>query len=123
VRNLGPVSGEYPFTDVIVSAWANVDGDDATPFIRAQHNVTAIADNGVSDWTLTFAIQLPLANYFIVGIGNDDTTSATSDGIVQTQPFAAAGSLAATSMRVTARQRSVVAVDSHWVSVIACGKA
>lgn len=123
MRLLGPVAGGYPVTDVIVSAWANVDGDDATPFIRAQHNVSSITDNGVSDWLLTFSIPLLLANYFIVGLGNDDGTSATSDGIVQTQPFAAGASLVAASMRVTARQRSVVAVDANWVSVIACGKA
>jgi hypothetical protein len=55
-------------------AWVNFNGT-GTVAIRASGNVTSITDNGVGDYTVNFATAIIDANYLIVSIGADLTTS------------------------------------------------
>lgn len=55
-------------------AWVNFNGTGVVA-IRASGNVSSIADNGTGDYTVNFTTAMPDANYSIVGIcGNGSST-------------------------------------------------
>ena len=122
MRLIGHLSGEpHPYTETLVSAWTNVIGDATPATIRSSHGVSAFADNGAGDFTLTFLYPFASANYLVAGFGADDGTSATSDFIEQTSPNATDG-LATTTARLAAVQRSLSTIDTNWFSAIVWGK-
>lgn len=121
MRSLGHISGEYPYSQNLPTAWANIDGDAATAFIRSSSGISGFADNTTGDYSLTLLYPFASGNYMVCGVGADDGASATSDGIVQTQP-GITGGLTTTVARIMTRQRSITEIDSDWVSFIAWGK-
>ncbi len=93
-------------------AWVNFNGT-GTVAIRASGNVSSITDNGVGDYTINFAIEMPDANYAVLVTGNagaDDTAAARNNYY----SGRAVDSLAA---RVSSWDASNAAEDAAVVSV------
>jgi hypothetical protein len=55
-------------------AWVNFGGT-GTPAIRASGNVSSITDNGTGDYTVNFTTAMPDANYSVIGLAGNNTTS------------------------------------------------
>jgi hypothetical protein len=55
-------------------AWVNFGGT-GTPAIRASGNVSSITDNGTADYTVNFTTAMPDANYSVIGLAGNNTTS------------------------------------------------
>jgi hypothetical protein len=55
-------------------AWVNFGGT-GTPEIRASGNVSSITDNGTGDYTVNFTTAMPDANYSVIGLAGNNTTS------------------------------------------------
>jgi hypothetical protein len=95
-------------------AWANFDGTQSPPTIRASGNVSSITKNGTGDYTINFITAMPDANYAFLGTSSD----ANEDNVGPTAVGAKASSYvpSATSRRFeTAYQNSNY--DSTWVNV------
>ena len=58
-------------------AWVNFNGT-GTVAIRASFNVTSITDNGTGDYTVNFTTAMPDANYSIVSMAGDDSSSVSA---------------------------------------------
>jgi len=56
-------------------AWVNFNGT-GTPAIRASGNVSSITDNGTGDYTINFTAAMSDANYCVVGMIGDSSTTA-----------------------------------------------
>ena len=57
-------------------AWVNFNGT-GVPAIRASGNVTSITNNGVGDYAINFAANMPDANYAISGLTGDPVGNGT----------------------------------------------
>lgn len=99
----------------VCKAWANFEGDSATPTIRASYNLSSITDNGVGDWTLNWTTAFSSADYsFCHWLSNDAVSQRWATGFGLTP-------LAAGSARLRSADSSGASVDSNVVCAMAFG--
>lgn len=61
--------GGIQYGPSVAKAWVQLTGG-GTPVASSSHNYTSVADNGVGDWTITWAITMSSANYFAIATVN-----------------------------------------------------
>jgi hypothetical protein len=96
-----------------VKAWVNFQGSST---ISDSFNVTSITDNGIGDFTVTWATDFANANYAVVGMCKSDNTS---DGTAVS--IKSGTSLAAGTCTVTTIQPTTGVEDSNPTMLIAIG--
>ena len=67
----------------LARAWVNFDGTGSSATIRDSFNVSAVIDNAIGDYTVTFTNPMNNSNYCIqVSATDDGTGSNMADGYV-----------------------------------------
>jgi hypothetical protein len=61
-------------------AWVNFDGDGGAA-IRASGNVASVARNGDGDYTVTFSVAMPDANYAVIATRSQDGASTRTESV------------------------------------------
>ena len=106
-----PTAGVF-YSDQLVRVWVNFDGTGA-PVIRDDLNVSSLTDNGVGDYTVTFATAMGNTNYVAVpNIGH----TVVGDN----QAHVLGGGIATGSVQIVTAQAGIVA-DFAQVYLIVFG--
>lgn len=96
----------------------------ATPIeIKSQHNITSVTDNGVGNYTLNFAQELPSDNYYVVGGTLSDNANAAGTIVQAVSGAYNSGALNKTRKAVTVLQwaRSTI-LDSKEMYILIGGQ-
>ena len=117
VANKQYVDNAVPSSEVLIKAWANLDGT-GTAVLRDSFNLTSINDDGTGLYTFTWDTDFASASYAVVATAEKDSGEAT-DGYVA---HIVSGSMAAGSVQIEVRSTSDGAVaDAETLCVIAIG--
>ena len=118
-NNITNTTGGIPTVksqQLIPTAWVNFNGT-GTVAIQDSENVSSITDNGIGDYTITFATAMANANYSGGGMAAN-----TGMGTVLHWRYSSSPSLTTTAAHVrTARNSSEAASDSYIVSIVFMG--
>ena len=110
-NNFGTVAGLPSYQ---CRAWVNFNGT-GTVAIRASGNVSSITDNGVGDYRINFATEMPDINYStLVSNGNDSVADLVNLN------YTAAGTEAPVftlSIRLVSQQTGTGARDQKYMNV------
>jgi hypothetical protein len=103
----------------VAKAWVNFDGTTNVAgncTIRADFNVSTVADNGTGDYTINFSASLPSANYSCVGASSIAGGYGTVTWLPQSNSAGTTAPLAG-SLRGIVTAAGVGVVDSPYVNV------
>jgi hypothetical protein len=101
-------------------AWVNFDGTTNTGgncTIRADFNVSTVADNGTGDYTINFSTSLADENYSCVGAASTQGVNGGVSWLPQTTSPTTIGTPLAGSLRGAVQAAGVGNIDSPFVNV------
>jgi hypothetical protein len=104
----------------VAKAWVNFDGTTNVAgncTIRADFNVSTVADNGTGDYTINFSASLPSANYSCVGAASTNGVYGGVSWSPQTNGATTIGTPAVSSLRGAVQAANVGNIDSPYVNV------
>ena len=117
-RTLGDLRQRASQTEQ-AAAWITFTGT-GTPVPDDSNLVTSITDNGVGDYTLTWAQAFASTNYVMIGGGRNDGAGDNAQGHVAFQ--AVASPQTAASCRIATYNRALTAADFGTVNVAVWGR-
>lgn len=116
-RVVGPTVANFGLGRTIAWAWCRWADSAGTPTISEQHNTSSITDNGVGDFTFTWARPFANATYAVV-LTHYTTTAGGTSNVLAT--INTTSGVATTSVKTLHFNATIAAADPAvgWIQAI-----